>query len=284
MSTVAAVETTADVEAAEARAWEDLYAAAPPDFARVAGIATSRVAGALVLRWAATGRRYFSRTVGLGVAEPATAGVIDEVLETFAAADIDMFLAQSLPGCAPADYEDLLRARGLEPFDAQDRIVRGAEPLEPYVGPRELRVEEVTATTADEWAAFLQRVYRLDTGPWLPALIGRPGWHQYVARERGAIVAARGMFAEPAGLAWFGMDGPVPGLMTDDHEPDTALCAAMVRDGIALGARGFIADIEVPSADRLGPAYERFARLGFRWPYRRTHWARPPAPRARGAR
>ena len=40
-----------------------------------------------------------------------------------------MFLLQSLPHCQPADYEDWLRERGLEAFDAQDRVIRGAEPV-----------------------------------------------------------------------------------------------------------------------------------------------------------
>jgi hypothetical protein len=60
------------IEAAEARAWIDLYDAAPAEFAEAAGVGHSEIGGALVLRWAATGRRYFSRTIGLGVSEPGT--------------------------------------------------------------------------------------------------------------------------------------------------------------------------------------------------------------------
>ena len=114
-----------------------------------------------------------------------------------------------------------LRERGLEPFDAQDRVIRDGRPGgAPQRGEREISVERVTRETAAEWAAFLQHVYRLDTGPWLELLIDRPGWHEYVAREGGEIVGARGMFIGPDGAAWMGMDGPVPGVMTDDYEPD----------------------------------------------------------------
>jgi hypothetical protein len=186
-----------------------------------------------------------------------------------------MFLLQSLPGCEPAGYEGWLRDRGLEPFDRQDRVVRGGEPLAEPLGPareRNLEVERVTRATADEWSDFIQRVYGLDTGPWLPRLIERPGWHQYVAREDGDLVAARGMFIGPEGLAWWGMDAPVPGVMSPDYEPDDALCEFMVRDGLAHGARGFLADIEAPADDLGTPAYETFGRLGFTRPYTRTHW------------
>jgi hypothetical protein len=134
-------------------------------------------------------------------------------------------------------------------------------------------VEKVTQETAEEWAGFLQRIYRLDTRPWLQRLAGRPRWHQYMAREDGRVVGARGMYAGPNGTAWLGMDGPVPGLWTDDFGPDAAILETIVRDGLALGMRRFIADIEAPSRDATGPAYDVFASLGFTRPYVRTHWA-----------
>jgi hypothetical protein len=264
------------IEAAEARAWADVYSAAPADWAAEVGLGFREVAGALVIQWAATGRRYFNRAIGLGVAEPASGEAIDEILRGWEEAGISMFLLQSLPHCRPEGYDDLLRERGLEPFDAQDRVVRDGSPLAIPVEPvdRRLPVERVTPETADEWADFLQRVYRLDTGPWLQRLIGRPGWHEYVAREDGEVVAARGMFIGPDGAAWLGMDAPVPGVMTDDYDLDAALSAYIVADGLARGATSFLADIELPSEQLDTPAYGYFARLGFRRPYVRTHWTR----------
>ena len=73
--------TAVSIEAAEARAWADLYAAAPADWAASAGLGTQEIGGALVLRWASTGRRYFSRTIGLGVVEPASRAAIVEILD-----------------------------------------------------------------------------------------------------------------------------------------------------------------------------------------------------------
>jgi hypothetical protein len=263
--------TAAAIETAEMRAWADCYAAAPADWARRAGLGTRTIGGALVISWAATGRRYFSRVIGLGVTEPATEESIDEIVNGYHEAGVSMFLLQSMPHCRPAEYEGWLHDRGLEPFDAQDRVYRDGRPAEaPLFGP----VERVTRETAGEWAEFLQRVYRLDTGPWLELLIDRPGWHEYVYRDGGEIVAARGMFIGPDGMAWLGMDGPVPGVMTDEYEPDAALCEFMVADGLAHGARSFLADIELPSPELDTPAYRYFGELGFTRPYVRTHWAR----------
>ena len=272
------LRTAGAIEAAEARAWTDLYAAAPSDFAEAAGLATREVGGTLLLRWAVTGRRYFNRAIGLGITTPATPEVLDEIIGEYERAGISMFLLQSLPHCRPAAYDRWLGERGLEPFDAQDRIIRAGQPAAtpaPLPAGRDIAVERVSPETADEWAEFMQRVYRLETGRWLQALIGRAGWHQYIAREEGDIIAARGMYIGPDGIAWSGMDGPVPGVTTDDYEPDAAVCEHMVGDGVVHGARFFLADIEAPSEAQDTPAYQYFSRLGFRRPYVRTHYARP---------
>jgi hypothetical protein len=268
--------TVAAIEAAEARAWEDVYAAAPRGWATQVGLGTHRVGETLVLHWAATGRRYFSRAIGLGVTEPAEERTVDEVLSVWERLGIGMCLVQSMPHCLPVAYEGWLRERGLRPFDRQDRIVRveGATASPSAPARRALKVERVARSTAEEWSSFLQRVYRLDTGAWLPLLIDRPGWHQYVAREHGRIIAARGMYVGADGIAWLGMDGPVPGVMSADYAPDAAICAAIVADRPELGARTLIADIELPSEAMDTPAYADFSALGFSRPYTRTHWAR----------
>ena len=71
---------------------EDVYAAAP---AEAAGLGSRFLGGMLVLRWLASGRRYFSRTIGLGVAEPATSEALDDVLDGYERLGISMFLVQS---------------------------------------------------------------------------------------------------------------------------------------------------------------------------------------------
>src|SRR5438874_9607852 len=135
------LRTAAAIEAAEARAWADLYAAAPAGWAAAAGVGTQEVGGAVVLRWAATGRRYFSRTIGLGLAAPASRAAIAEILDGYERAGITMFLLQSLPHCRPLEYENWLREFGLEPFDSQDRVVRDGSPL--ALAPRPAGMREL---------------------------------------------------------------------------------------------------------------------------------------------
>src|SRR5947208_13941094 len=75
------LRTAAAIEAAEARAWADLYAAAPADWSAAAGLGAQELVGAFVVRWAASGRRYFSRTYVLCVFVQAKRVAIDEIYE-----------------------------------------------------------------------------------------------------------------------------------------------------------------------------------------------------------
>jgi hypothetical protein len=269
----------AAIESAEIAAWRDLIAAAPTAWAQEQGLAAREIGGALVTSWAASGgRRYFSRAIGFGVIRPATEAALDEILAGWEREGIDRFLLQSQAHCEPAGYDDWLADRGLEPFDRQERLVRAGGVAAP--GPalpasgRDLRVESVTRETTGEWAAFVDRVYDLDTGPWLPALVGRPGWTHLAVREDGELVASRSMFLPRGGAAWLCIDSPVPGLRTDDYEPDAVLCAALTGLAVAHGARFVGADIEAPSAAQDTPAYATFAALGFTAPYAHIHHGR----------
>ena len=265
------------IEAAEARAWADLYAAAPAELGG-RGRARRRACSGDALRAPLGGERPAllqphdrARRDRAGEPSARSTGSLGLRREPGST----MFLLQSLPHCRPAAYEEWLRARGLEPFDAQDRIVRGAAPS-PARHSRDDRRARGRRGRPRHRRGVGRGSSRPSTAstpaPGCTRLIGRPGWHQYFARDAGEIVAARGMWIGHDGTAWLGMDGPVPGIMTDDYVPDAAICARIVADGLARGARRFIADIEAPSPAMDTPAYANFARLGFRRPYVRTHW------------
>jgi hypothetical protein len=265
-------------EAAEARAWTDLTAAVPAEHARKIGLEVDRVAGAVVVRCSGGGfeRGLFNRPIGFGVFEPATREALAELLAGFRERSIERFIVPLQPHSRPAELARWLDAAGLSARGAWDRIVRDDQALAddaPAAPDGRLDVAGVDAGSVDEWADFLSEVYAVDAGPWLRALAGRAGWRHFLAREDGAIVAARSSYlAEEGALAFLGVDGPVPGVMTSDYAPDAAICRAIVADGLARRAAGFVADIEAPSPELDTPPYRDFAALGFMRPYARVHY------------
>src|SRR5947208_2106331 len=113
------------------------------------------------------GDAYYAPPGHIPVIEAGTEIVEFSPTGEYEGAGISMFLLQSLPHCRPAAYDRWLGERGLEPFDAQDRIIRAGQPAAtpaPLPAGRDIAVERVSPETADEWAEFMQRVYRLETG------------------------------------------------------------------------------------------------------------------------
>ena len=268
--------TAAAIESAEARAWADLIAAAPADFAARVGLRAERVGRALAIGCVGGGfdRGLFNRPIGLGVVEPATRGAVRSLVESYRQSGAQRFMLVSQPHCRPAEFDGWLREEGLVDAGSWDRVVRADAPLGARAGDagRDISVRRVGVEQVTLWSGFLADVYGVEAEPWLRGLHEHAFWRHYLAYEDGRPVGARSMYLPgPGELAFRAGDGPVPGVMTADHEPDARICERIVTDGLAVGARGFVADIEAPSPAMDTPAYTIFAALGFRRPYARTH-------------
>jgi hypothetical protein len=266
------------IERAEVNAWRDLYAAAPADFAARQGLSIAEEADLVWTTCTTIPFIHFNCVKNLGVERPATESQLDALLAHYRAAGIARPWFHANPHAEPSALRCWLEARGLQRQSGWERIVRDATPLaiEPLFPTDGHSVERVTPATAGEWAGFIDSRYRLPTSPWLLALVGRPGWHHYMLRQDSAVVAVRSLFIGADGMAWSGIDAPVPGIMAPSFDLDAVLGEALVRDGIAAGAKLFVADIEAPHEERDGPAYRNYARLGFRIAYFRSHYSYLP--------
>lgn len=268
-------EMAARLELSEATAWIDLYAAAPADYTEQYQLQVKRIGHLVILLSGVIPFPHFNCVMGLGLVEPATEQVVDEVLDVFRKERINSLYVHHIPHSLPDRLPQWLQARNLRVKSGWDRIYRGNEPLTkaPHIAGMEgCRVERVAPETAAEWADFIVAIYGVPTKPWLMALVGRAGWHHYVLRRDSAIVAARSMYLHPDGMAWLGIDAPVPGIMAPSFDLDFQLCQATIADGVSLGAKSFITDIEAPSPAMDTPAYHNFEGLGFSKLYLRSNY------------
>ena len=273
------------IERAEVAAWRDLYEAAPADFAARQGLSIASDGDLVWTTCTTIPFIHFNCVKNIGVDGPATEDQLDVLLAHYRNAGIRRPWFYTSPHTEPSRLRCWLEARGLQHQGGWERIYRDATPLpaeplfpgDPLIPVDDPVVEEVTPRTASEWASFIDAKYRLPTSPWLTALVGRKGWHHYMLKRGGAVAAVRSLFIGPDGAAWSGIDAPVPGIMAPSFDLDATLGERLVRDGIAAGAKLFVADIEAPLPDRDGPAYRNYDRLGFKLAYLRNHYAYLPA-------
>jgi hypothetical protein len=263
------------IELADANAWLDMYAAAPADFVRQFQLEILRVQDVVLTRCRTIPFVHFNCVLNLGQAEPASEQQIDALLALYREANIDTFAIYHTPHSRPAQLSEWLNARNLHARGGWDRIYRDNAPLTDMATdtPDTVRVEKITQATAPEWADYIDSWYGLPTKPWLLALVERTGWHHYLLRVDAQIEAVRSMYVHHNGMAWLGIDAPVPGIMAPSYDLDVQLCQAIVRDGLHLGVKYFVADIEAPTDAMNTPAYHHFEALGFKRPYFRSHYS-----------
>jgi hypothetical protein len=258
------------IERAEIQAWLDLYAAMPEGFAKEFNAEILELGQVTLTRCPGIAFGEFNRVMGLGVFEPATEQQLETIFASYHEVGVKRFLIHHIPACQPAALINWLEARQPAVLAGWERIVRDNAALEP--SPADPAIEQVTTSNANEWADFIDAAYHMPTKPWLLELVGRPGWYHYLLRENTKLVAVRSMCINPDGTVWFGIEAPVPGIMAPSFALDARLCQTMMHEGLKMGAKLFVADIEKPALKMDTPAYQDFANLGFSRPYFRSNY------------
>lgn len=259
------------VEQTEVAAWKDLIDAAPDTFKAANGMKYFNVGGGLAINFQKMPIPLFNRVIGLGLSEPVTQEVIDQITGFYTHGE--KYLIHYSSPMKPADTDSLLKRNGFYLAGSWERIVRGNEPLPTDKEDSDITVLRVDSSLKEAWAKFLIDTYDFDFYVWPRSFCLRKGWRHYIAMNKEhQIVACRSFFLTDQHTIFSGVDAPVPGIMTSSYKPDFAIWRRAIRDGIKDGAILFVADIELPDKIKNKQAYDGFRELGFQIPYTRYHY------------
>lgn len=260
-------EISTIVERAEALGWEDTVAAAPASYADEHSVRSWRVDGAVGFMFDNPPNPFFNRFHGLGILAPATAPGVDAAIAPWQGTG-RTFIVHAAPDTSPLDLAPLLEARGLKPSRNWVKMVRGTEPPPPVA--TNLRIDEVGADHAAAFAKIAAEAFDLpDIIPWLAAMVGRAGWHTYLAFD-GATPVACGLLRVDDGVGWLGTGGTLPSHR--QRGAQGAIMARRIQDAIALGCRHLVTETGEELPDEPNPSYRNMIRTGFRLAYLRRNW------------
>lgn len=261
------------IEHSEIAAWQDLFAARPITWYQEQGCEEGLVDSVSLFICRKIPFPHFNLALDAGVNQPLTETALDHILTWFRERQVNKFYLQVTPVTQPEGVADWLITRGLRHVSSWHRIARRNQPLgESIPLKEEYTVEIVDRSNAAAWAAFIDSIYGMPTGKWLLELPGRPGWHQVICRQNGKIIAARSMKINADGTAYFCIDAPVPGIMTQHFEADYVLTRKLIEIGLSNGVELFTADIEKPSPAHDTPAYTYWSNLGFEVAYEKRNF------------
>jgi GNAT superfamily N-acetyltransferase len=241
-----------DGERAELEAMRDWVAAAGEP------LEAAEARGAVALRSRAFPARELNRILGLY-----DLAALDELAPFYGSARFWVALDPA------AGLDDALRERGFAPDYAWQKFARGVEPL---AARTDLHVADAE-TPADFGAAFAGGYGLPDSlRQFAAAVVGRPGWHCFVAYDAGRPVASGALF-ESGDLGWLGAAATLP-----SHRglgAQGAILAARIERARERGLRVLVTETGVPQDGTAGASYRNIVRSGFEPTYVRPNYASP---------
>ena len=264
-----------DYEAIEAAAWRDAFEAAPPLTRARLGLEVEDVGGAVVLRAPGIDHVLFNRAIGLGTRVEPTAEVVRRIVDGYARAGVGRYFVQVRGAACTAEVRGRLEQHGLAPFRrAWVKLVRGGEPPGPV--RTDLAIVRADPSRRGEIGQLLVSGFDLpeEAAPVMGALVGRRGWHVYVALDGDRLVGAAGAFVE-------GRAANLSFAVTRPSHRKRGAQGALMAKRIEV-ARDLGCDLMTSETGEAVPgdpqhSYGNMMRHGLRPEYRRENWGPPGA-------
>jgi hypothetical protein len=267
------------IEQAEGESYADFEAAAPAAARAALGTRQLRIGGGVALAMPNDPSGFWSKTLGLGFAEPVTARLLDQVIGFYREQAMSAATLQIAPEVLPTDWPDICASLNIcGAGSAWVKLVGDLDtvvPLSRTAAARldaGLRVAEVTAPQAREWAQVMFRVFSLPAEPQLEMAIGcvgRPGWHTFAVFDGSAIVAT-------ASLHIFGGAGHLFGGATlpraRGRGAQSALIAARAVAAQEAGCAWLIGETGAEAPGEHNSSLHNMLRAGMNARYQRKNW------------
>lgn len=257
------------LERIEVDVWSTLYRVATPEEAAAGGLGISTVGPATLWRAAGWDVLAFNRVLGLGMGEPATRAMLDEIVARYAFAGVPRFFVQLNPAAQPSALTEWLSARGFVHYNNWVKLCRGVEAPPPAAtdlrideaGPEQSATFGAIAAPSFDWPPEVERM--------LARLVTQPGWRYYLAFDGDVPVAGAGLFVNGA----YGYLGPAATLPAyRGRGAQGGLIARRIRDAAALGCTMLVTETAQDRSDRPSPSYRNMRRFGFEVAYLRPNY------------
>lgn len=269
-------------ELAEAEFMYRLNADASPTSHEALGLAALRIGGGVLTmaRHDPTGG-YWSKAVGLGLTEPLTGEIVDEVIERVTGHGVPSVAFQVAPYAEPAHHARLFEARGLT---AGATFVKFFGPLDATtpgrIGRRtDLEIRPLGAEHAAAYGRVIRTGFGMPEDPAMEAWFAEAptyggDWWTVGAWDEEDLVAVANLFVHGDVAA---LSGAATLPAARGRGAQGALMAARLREGVSRGCRWVSTETWPESPGHPNPSQHNMRRLGLTALYLRPAWVfRPP--------
>jgi GNAT superfamily N-acetyltransferase len=257
--------TPAVLEGIEAEFMYRYQADAPQAVQEQLGIRTTRIGGGVALSMRHDPTHYWSKALGFGLEQPVTGALVEELVEFYRSNQTVRAGIQIAPALLPADWDDIAEKNGLK---AGSGINKFAAPIEDLTfGKSDLRVEEVRAEHAQEWAVTLLTGFGMPLeglSGMTAAIVTNPAFRPFGAWDGDRLVAVGNMLIQGT-AASLNAGATLPEYR--GRGAQSALIAARARAAADAGCEWVVAE-----TGESGSSFNNMRRAGLQSVYLRRNW------------
>jgi GNAT superfamily N-acetyltransferase len=269
MTTFADKQLVESLEACEMAAWRDFYRSASREAASTSGLYLAEREDALVTFASKIDVLALNRVLGLGLWQPASDASLDDLVQLCAEVRAPRYFVQLNPVAKPSDLPERLERRGFRHYNNWMKLFRDATP--PPAASTDLTVRRIDEHDAQAFAQVVADCFSWPaaTHDWIASLVGRPGWHHYLALDASRPVASGAFFASE-GQAWLDFAATLPDCR--GRGAQSALLERRIRDAAELGCHRLVVETAEQTSERGAPSFRNTLNFGFRVAYVRPNY------------
>ena len=264
--------TLHESEDIERAALRDLHDAASQDDIERLGLELSTVGASLVsvARHLPPSAIVINRTLGLGLAAPASAEEVEATVSTYHGSGVSQYFVQLHPDAGPQQLHDWMQQHGLKPDRGWQKFSRG--PVEVDDRKTDLVVREIGPDHGFDFGEIVCNGFDLGEQaiPWLARLPGRKNWHVFMSFDGDKPAGVGALFVRN-GVGWTDYGATAPDFRRRGSQG--ALMAARLKRAIELGCRKIYTCTGVSVPGDPQHSYNNILKAGFREEYVRENYA-----------
>lgn len=228
------------------------------------GITSARFGAGVALVMRDDPSTYWNKALGFDA--PVTGDLIGNVIEFYRSEKAPRAALQIAPALLPPDWDEIAAAHGLRAGGGIHKLAARIEDLQ--LGHSELRVGEVGAEHAAEWAAIVLPAFGMPVegglGDMIAAVVTNPAFRAFGVWDGDRLVAVGNLLVR----------GPVASLNAGattaayrGRGAQSALIAARVEAAAAAGCEWVVSE-----TGESGSSFNNMRRAGLRSQYLRRNW------------
>jgi GNAT superfamily N-acetyltransferase len=249
------------IAACEINAWQDMYSAAGKDISEKFGIKVFSVGSACVAIAKNVDILAYNRVIGLGLKEPATEQILDEIISKYQESDVSKFFIQIHPEAAPSKLNEWFQKRNIKHYNNWVKHYRGIE--NPPLVDTQLEIREVQNNEeADNFGYIITKSFEWpdEMKHWFAGLAGRKCWKTYLAFDNDIPVATASLYVKDD-CGWLSFASTLPGYRGKGAQ--SALIARRIEDAAELGCKVLTVETAEHNDQKRSQSMQNILKMGF---------------------